>query len=94
MIVGALRIDLVVYESRSLKDKRQVVKALKDRLAQRFNVSVAEVDALDSRQRVVLGLAAVGNDTAFVHSCLDKIVDFVRRQPRASLIDYQREIYY
>jgi uncharacterized protein YlxP (DUF503 family) len=94
MIVGALRIDLAVYESRSLKEKRQVIKALKDRLAQRFNVSVAEVDALDSRQRAVLGLAAVGTDTAFVHRCLDKIVDFVRTQTRASLIDYRREIYH
>jgi uncharacterized protein YlxP (DUF503 family) len=94
MIVGALRIDLAVYESHSLKDKRRVIKSLKDRLAQRFNVSVAEVDALDSRQRAVLGLAAVGTDTAFVHGCLDKIVDFIRGQPRASLLDYRREIYH
>ncbi len=94
MIIGALRIDLAVYESRSLKDKRQVIKGLKDRLANRFNAAVAEVDALDSRQRAVLGVAVVGNDTAFVHRCLDTIVDFVRRQTRASLVDYEREIYY
>ena len=94
VIVGTLRIDLAIYESHSLKDKRQVIKALKDRLMHRFNVSVAEVDALDSRQRAVLGVAVVGNDTAFVHRCLDTVVDFVRRQGRASLIDYQREIYY
>ena len=94
MIVGVLRVDLAVYESHSLKDKRRVIKALKDRLAQRFNVSVAEVDALDSRQRAVLGLAVVGTDTAFVHRCLDTMVDFIRSQPRASLIDSRREIYY
>ncbi len=94
MIVGTLRIELAVYESHSLKDKRRVIKGLKDRLAGRFNVAVAEVDALDSRQRAVLGLAVVGNDTAFVHRCLDTMVDFVRRQTQASLIDYEREIYY
>lgn len=94
MIVGVLRLDLAVFESHSLKEKRQVVKAIKDRLANKFNVSVAEVDALDSRQRAVLGVAVVGTDTAFVHSCLDTLVDFVRRQHRASLVDYERELYY
>lgn len=94
MIVGVLRIELAVYESHSLKEKRQVIKGLKDRLANRFNVSVAEVDALDSPQRAVLGVAVVGGETGFVHKCLDTVVDFVRRQGRASLIDYEREMYY
>jgi len=93
VIVGVLRIDLAVYESHSLKDKRRVIRSIKDRLANRFNAAVAEVDALDSRQRAVLGVAVVANETAHVHRCLDKIVDFVRRQPGASLIDYQRELY-
>lgn len=94
MIIGALRIDLAIYESRSLKEKRKVVRSIKDRLANRFNAAVAEVDALDSRQRAVLGVAVVANQTAHVHRCLDKVVDFVRRHPGASLIDYQRELYY
>ena len=93
MIVGVLRIDLAVYESRSLKDKRRVVKGIKDRISNRFNASVAEVGALDSPKRAVLGLALVGNDTAFVHSCLDTIIDFIRRQGAASLIDYEREVF-
>ncbi|MFQ5491211.1 MAG: DUF503 domain-containing protein [Phycisphaerae bacterium] len=94
MIVGVLRIELVVYESHSLKDKRSVIKGLKSRLAERFNVSIAEVGALDSRQQAVLGVAVVGSDTAFVHSNLDKVIDFVRRQGRASLVKYERELYY
>ncbi len=94
MIVGVLRIDLAIYESHSLKDKRRVVRGIKDRLMNRFNVAVAEVDALDSRQRAVLGVAVVTNQTSHAHHCLDTIVDFVRRQPGASLIDYQRELYH
>ena len=94
MIVGVLRIDLAVYESHSLKDKRRVVRGIKDRLIHRFNAAVAEVDALDSRQQAVLGVAVVSNETARVHHCLDTIVDFVRRQPGANLIDYQRELYH
>ena len=94
MIVGALTIDLAVYESQSLKDKRRVIKSIKDKLGARFNVSVAEVGGLQSRKRAVLGLAVVGTDTAFVNRCLDTIVDFVRRQTAASLIDYRRDFYY
>ena len=94
MIVGALTIDLAVYESQSLKDKRRVIKSIKDKLGARFNVSVAEVGGLQSRKRAVLGLAVVGTDTAFVNRCLDTIVDFIRRQTGASLIDYRRDFYY
>jgi uncharacterized protein YlxP (DUF503 family) len=94
VIVGVLRIELAIYESHSLKDKRRVIKGIKDRLINRFNVSVGEVDALDSRQRAVLGVAVVGTDSSFVHRSLDTIVDFVRRQGRASLISYDREMYY
>ncbi len=90
MTVGVLTLDLVVFESRSLKDKRRVIKSLKDRLANRFRVSVAEVDHLDVWQRAVLGVALVSNDPVHVHGCLDRIVDFVRRQRGVNLIDYDK----
>ena len=93
VIVGTLRIELALYEARTLKDKRRVIKSLKDRLANRFNVSVAEVDALNSPRRAVLGLAMVANEQRFVESCLDKVVDHVRHDPRASLTDYETEIW-
>jgi uncharacterized protein len=92
MVVGVLRLELAVYESHSLKEKRRVVKSLKDRLIHRFNASIAEVDALDSWQRAVLGVAVVGNESEFVRSCLDKIVDYVRLSPTASLISYDTEL--
>lgn len=84
--------DFAIYEARSLKDKRRVLKSLKDRLAARYNVSVAEVDHLDSRQRATLGVALVSNDAAHAHSCLDKLVDFVRQQRGLSLIDYEKAL--
>ena len=93
MIVDTLRIELAIYEATTLKDKRRVVKGLKERLAGRFNVSVAEVEALDSPRRAVLGVAMVANDRRFVESCLDKVVDHVRLNPKASLVDYEREIW-
>jgi uncharacterized protein YlxP (DUF503 family) len=81
-----------VYDSHSLKDKRRAVKSIKDRLTHKYHVSVAEVDRLDARQQAVLGVAMVANEPAFVHGCLDKIVDFVRAQHAVSLIDYEKRL--
>ena len=92
MTVGVLRIDFAIYESRSLKDKRRVLRSFKDRVAARYNVSVAEVDHLDSRQRAAIGIAMVSNDPKHAHSCLDKIVDFARQQRGLSLIDHVKTL--
>ena len=93
MVVGTLRLKLVVYGSLSLKDKRRAIKSLKERLANKYNVSVAEIGSLDHRQQAELGVAMVANDGAFVTSALDKLVDYVRLDPSASLIDYEVEVF-
>jgi uncharacterized protein YlxP (DUF503 family) len=76
----------------SLKDKRQVVKSLKDRIAHGHNVSIAEVGALDEHRRSILGVAMVSNDKRYVEGALSKLVDFIRMVPQANLIDYQIEM--
>ena len=91
MVIGTLILKLAIFEATSLKDKRRVVKSLKERLAGRFNVSVAEVGALRHRQRAELGVALVANERRFAQSCLDKIVDYVRLDRSASLVDYELE---
>jgi uncharacterized protein YlxP (DUF503 family) len=92
MIVGVLQAELAVPGATSLKDKRRVVSGLKDRLANKYNVSVAEVDGLDSRQRAVIAVAMVANESRFVESCLSKIVDQLRLARDALLIDYHIEL--
>lgn len=93
MIVGVLRIDLAILEAQTLKDKRQAIKGLKQRLRDRFNVSVAEVDHHDQHKRCTLGLAMVSTESRSMHSQFDKMVELVRRAARVSLLDYQREFY-
>ncbi len=93
MVVGVLRVRLGVFEALSLKDKRRVVKSLKDRLSARHNVSVAEIDDLDHRQAATLGVAMVSNDGRFVESALAKIVDEIRLFGRAALLDYDIELW-
>jgi uncharacterized protein YlxP (DUF503 family) len=92
VFVGSLRVRLLVRESRTLKDKRQVLRSIKDRLRNEFNVSVAEVDAEDNRQVIVLGLAMVGNERKYVQTTLEHIVAALRSHPVAELLDHQLEV--
>ena len=92
MTVGSLRVRLLLRESRTLKDKRQVVTSIKDKLKQRFNVSVAEVEAQDNRQMAILGFAMVGNEASHVRTTLQQIVEALRSHPVAEFIDHELEI--
>ena len=92
MYVGSLRVELLIRESRTLKDKRQVVRSVKDRLRERFNVSVAEVEHEDHRQLAVLGFAMVGNEVYHVRTTLEQIVSSLRGHPVAELVDHQMEV--
>ena len=92
MTVGVLQLELSVGDAMSLKDKRRVIKSLKDRIAHGHNVSIAEVGALDEHRRSILGVAMVSNDARYVEGALSKLVDFVKAVPSVSLTDYQIEM--
>ncbi len=77
MRIGAGLIELHVHGSQSLKQKRGVVKSIIQRLRNRFNISVAEVDGQDTWQRAVLGLAVVGCDAEGVRRRIGGAVEFV-----------------
>lgn len=92
MFVGSLRVRLLIRESRSLKDKRQVVRSIKDRLRNGFNVSVAEVDELDNRQLAVLGVAMVSNEAGHVKAALGQILGALRVHPVAELLGHEMDV--
>jgi uncharacterized protein len=69
-VLGVLTLELWVESSHSLKDKRQVVRSLKDRLREKFNVSVAEIDGLDSWQNSVIAVVTVANDRTYAEQVL------------------------
>ena len=93
MIVGTLRLRLVLRESHSLKDKRRVIKSLKDTLSNKFNISVAETDEQDVWQSAEIGVAAVGTDGPFVQSVLTSVVNYVRFFGGVELVDSEQEIF-
>lgn len=92
MIVGSLRVKLLIREARTLKDKRQVVRSIHDRLRNAFNISIAEVDAEEQRQIIVFGIALVGKTAYAVRTTLERIVEALRSHPIAELLDHQVEV--
>ena len=82
-----------IPHSRSLKDKRRAVKSIIGKVRNRFNVSIAEVDANDVWQSAVIGMACVSNDAAHAHGLLEKAVQMIcNTRLDAELADYQIEI--
>ena len=92
MIVGLLRVELRIGDSQSLKEKRQVLKSLKDRLRRAFNVSIAETDHQDTWQRAALGVACVGTDTAGVNRTLSLVLEAIERERAVELTHYELEM--
>ena len=77
MVVGVLRLTLYLPENHSLKGKRGVLRKIKARVTNEFNVSVAECDGHDLWQKAVLGFSQVGTDAVYVEGTMQKVVRFV-----------------
>ena len=77
MVVAAARVELHVHGSRSLKQKRSVVRKITQRVSNRFNISVAEVGGQDTWQHVVLGLATVAGQGVAARRKLERAIDFI-----------------
>jgi uncharacterized protein YlxP (DUF503 family) len=92
MHIGICTLHLRLLESHSLKEKRRAIKSIKDRIRNKFNVSIAEIDKLDRWQRATLGVACVSNDARLTNSTLSNIVDFINEIHTVELLDYEIEI--
>jgi uncharacterized protein YlxP (DUF503 family) len=86
MVLGTLTARLLVRESRTLKDKRQVVRSILDRVRSGFNVSAAEVDTHDDVKVATLAFAAVGFEYAAVQNVLQQIAEALRKHPVAEYL--------
>jgi len=93
MIVGILSLEFRLHALYSLKEKRRIVTSLKQKLKNKFNVAVSEVDALDSHTRLVLAVVTVSNETEHVHSLLSKVISMVEASTSEELVDTHLEIF-
>ena len=87
--IGILQFTLEIPYAESLKDKRSVVKSLKDRLRRSFNVSIEDLDELTV---ATLGAVVAGSEPAHVNSTMDHLVNTLQEWRDGSLVDHQLEI--
>ena len=93
MFVGVAQVELFIPESGSLKSKRFVLKSIKTKIRNKFNVSVAEIDNNDKWQRSSIGLAVVSNDRKIIDNMLNQILNFIENDFRLEVIDHSIEIF-
>jgi uncharacterized protein YlxP (DUF503 family) len=92
VLVGIIRAELHIHGAASLKEKRAVLRRIKDRTRSRHNISVAEVDHQDLRQRAALGFAAVSHSEADLASLFERIRDEIDEILPGGLTDWQEEV--
>lgn len=92
MPVGLLTLELHIPDAQSLKDKRQVLRSLKDKLRRQYNVAVAELEHHDTWQRSVIGVVTLANEEKYVKEVLQKALDEADRILGSMLINQQMDI--
>jgi len=93
MFVGVGQVELYIPDSGSLKSKRFVLKSIKTKIRNKFNVSVAEIENNDKWQRSSLGLAIVSNERKIIDSTLNQIIDFIDNDFRVEVLNHSIEIF-
>jgi len=93
MHIGVCMLKFRLPENGSLKGKRQVLKSITERVKNRYNVSIAEVDDNDSWQLISLGITCVSNSASHANEVLSKVVNFIQNSKfDVELLDYEIEI--
>jgi len=93
MVIGVLTLDVEIDSAFSLKEKRMSVNRIRDRVRQKFNVAVAEVDDLHVWNRACIAVVAVSNEQKHVNRVLSKVVDFVQTIRDCELGDFSTEFF-
>lgn len=92
MFVGTLEIKLRAVWVSSLKEKRMVIKSLINKVKNKFNVSISEVDNQDNHKILTIGIACVSNDTVQINSILDNVINFIEANSEAEIFDIYKSI--
>jgi len=92
MVVGICQIRLIIHDTRSLKEKRRVVKSVVEKVRNRFPVSIAEVGDHELWQSAVIGFCLISNEQVFVRSSIDKVINFIENLCLADVIVSHTEV--
>ena len=92
MYVSCCSIKFFLHGNRSLKEKRRIVRSLKDRLKNNFNVSVAEIGDQNLWQGLHMGVVAVNSDPKYLEGQTRKLTDAIEKMHLAGITDCQTQI--
>lgn len=92
MIIKTLELCIYIEHSNSLKDKRRVLKSMTQRLRQKFNISVAELDYLDSYREALIGIVIVSNDQSYSDKVLDQCLNLIETEYDLEVVEITKEI--
>ena len=92
MVIGSGIIDLLIAESRSLKEKRGVLNRILKRAQNEFNISIAEIGQNDHWKRARIGFSLVGNDRRYINGKIDHLLKFVDSLHLAEVLNAKIEI--
>lgn len=92
MIIGSCSVELMIYESNSLKEKRHVIKSIIGRIQAKFNVSIAEVGFNDIWNKSEIGFVCATNDSAHANSVISRVLNYIDRDSRIEILNTCVEI--
>ncbi|MFQ5671263.1 MAG: DUF503 domain-containing protein [Acidobacteriota bacterium] len=93
MFIGVVRVELLIHGSSSLKEKRAVLRRIKDRASSRHNLSVSEVGFQDLRQRAVLGFAAIRSSRNDLARLFVRLRDEIERVLPGGILSWEEEVF-
>ena len=91
MVIAVLRVEFYIHGATSLKDKRMVIRGIKDRVSKKFNVSIAELDYQDKWQRAQIGIVQVGSDYGYVEKTMNSIFNILDSNDFAEIVEHSLE---
>jgi len=93
MVIGVLEVEMRIPGASSLKSKRMVVKSIKDRIRNKFNVSVSELSHFSTKQRCLLGIAHLSTAKPFTNRVLSEVLNFIQSCRQIELVDFEMTMF-
>ncbi|RMF63206.1 MAG: DUF503 domain-containing protein [Calditrichaeota bacterium] len=93
MLVGVCRIEVFLPESNSLKSKRFVLNSVKQKIRNKFNVSIAEVENNDKWQRISFGISMITNERRFIDRTVAEILNLINGDGRMEILNHFVDVY-
>jgi len=90
MYVEARLITLILYDTKSLKDKRAIRQSLFKKIQNKYNVSISEIDHLEDVKYLSIGISGVSNNLKFLNESLESVILFIEESVNGDIIDIEK----